>query len=806
MELESTPNYYSKTASSAMTIRKKTLIITGAISLLIFSYLTVVTRFFLIENIHRFEIENSLENAGRTVAIFNHDNEHLVDIVSEYAEWDETYNFAETLDPGYIHTYFSAKALSDLNLNYFIYISPDHEVKRSIGYDSDPNILKPIPYDFYEMITTQPYFQDLENKGHIVGIVSLKTGPLLFSSQPVVKTNGEGPSRGTVILARYITENSSTLLSGMTQMNVQVASYFDSDMRKELESASPETPGSTSVFSRIIDDHTIAGYSIVNDVFGKPAMIIRSDLDREFFTQVVDVIYSFIYVIMIGTIFAAIIYIIVFDHEILKRILSLSNSVKRIRFGMRPNDRLPLTGNDEITTLASEINEMLHSLEEYDHELTRSKVELEKRISERTSELQVLNMELKHEIKERELGEKALIETYYENNQILGSISSLIIGVNSEMDVAQWNEVASNLLRLPMNEVMGKSFFKLPINWDWAAIRRQSEICLENHARIRMDDIILSFPGEESRIIGITMTPLFLKDEKHPGFLLVGSDITERRLLEQKLMQASQLEAIGQMAAGIAHEINTPTQLVGSNLRYIRQQLADILNLIEKVSEVNNNVKQGTATPEMGYLLQKAADEAHVAFFREEAPKAISDSLEGIDRISHIVSAMRYFSHPATEMKVKANINQVIQNALSLSRNEWKNVAEIETELDEDLPSIDCHPSELSQTILNLIINAVHAIKDVNKDNPCTKGKISIQTCQAGRAIEIRLSDTGTGIPEEIRDRVFNPFFTTKDVGVGTGQGLALCYTAIVKKHGGTIEFETEVGRGTTFIIHIPGM
>jgi len=286
----------------------------------------------------------------------------------------------------------------------------------------------------------------------------------------------------------------------------------------------------------------------------------------------------------------------------------------------------------------------------------------------------------------------------------------------------------------------------------------------------------------------------------------VGSDITERRLLEQKLMQSSKLEAIGQMAAGIAHEINTPTQLVGSNLRYIRQQLGDIVKLIEKVTELNKNVKNGTATPDMGLDLQKAADEAHVNFFKVEAPKAIADSLEGIDRISHIVSAMRYFSHPTTGMKVKGNINQIIQNALSLSRNEWKSVAEIVTDLDENLPSIDCYPSELSQTILNMIINAVHAIQDVIKDSPTAKGQITISTRQIEDDIEIRVSDTGTGIREEFLDKVFNPFFTTKDVGIGTGQGLALCYTAIVKKHGGTIKIETEVGRGTTFVIRIPGI
>lgn len=789
-----------------MTIRKKTLLITSFITILVFLFLTLVTRYYLIENITRFEKENCIKNAFRSAELFEHDNLHFIDIVTEYAKWDETYEYTQTLDPGYLDAYFSSDALVDLNINYFAYIDSNNVIKQSRGYDDDPDNLTTLPIEFSAMIATQPFFQGIENRGEVVGLVKLKKGPFLFSSQPVVKTNGEGPSRGTIILGRYIDESFSTLLSQTTQTNVLVEPYSKSSLREELGMAETEIGISGDTFTRLIDKQTYAGYVLINDVFSDPVLIIRSDLDRDLFNQVLKVIQTFVIVLIAGAVILSIICILALDREIIQRISVLSNSVKRIRFGLRPTDRLPVTGNDEISSLAVEINEMLRALEEYDRELTRSKVELEKRISERTSELLVLNMELKHEIKERELGEKALIETYHENNQILSSISSMIIGVNSDRMVAQWNEVASTLLRLPMNEVMGKNFFQLPIDWNWEDIKKQTERCTEKNDRIRMDDILLAFPGEIPRIIGITITPLFLKDEKHPGFLIVGSDITERRLLEQKLSQSSKLEAIGQMAAGIAHEINTPTQLVGSNLRYIRQQLADILSLIEKVTEVNNNVKLGTATPEMGYTLQKAAEAAHVDFFRKEAPKAISDSLEGIDRISHIVSAMRYFSHPATDMKVKGNINQIIQNALSLSRNEWKNVAEVETDLDEDLPSIDCHPSELSQTILNLIINAVHSIKDVIKSNPDTKGKISISSCRAGHAIEIRVADTGTGIPEDIREKVFNPFFTTKDVGIGTGQGLALCYTAIVNKHGGTIEFESEVGQGTTFIIHIPGI
>jgi signal transduction histidine kinase len=151
-----------------------------------------------------------------------------------------------------------------------------------------------------------------------------------------------------------------------------------------------------------------------------------------------------------------------------------------------------------------------------------------------------------------------------------------------------------------------------------------------------------------------------------------------------------------------------------------------------------------------------------------------------------------------------ADLNQIIENALSLSHNEWKNVAEIITDLEADIPAVECLPIDLSQVVLNLIINAVHAIQDVAGDEPTTKGQIVITSRQIGELVEVRIADSGTGIPPEIHDKIFDPFFTTKDVGRGTGQGLAIAYTVIVQKHGGTIEFETELGRGTTFIIRFP--
>ncbi len=297
--------------------------------------------------------------------------------------------------------------------------------------------------------------------------------------------------------------------------------------------------------------------------------------------------------------------IFLLNSQVLSRITALSESVNNIRLGLKFEERIPVNGKDEISSLAININEMLQSLQIFDNELIQSKDELEKRIEQRTSELIEVNLELKHEINERELSEKALIETYNENNQILSSISSIIIGVNSEHIVTQWNEVAAWMVGLALNEVMGKDFFSLPIDWDWEKIKKSTADCSENKIKVRMDDIALQKSGEDVRILGITLTPLFLKNGEKPGFLLVGADITERRLLEQKLGQLNKMEAIGQMAAGIAHEINTPTQLVGSNLRFLGHQLDPILDLIEEAVKLNQAVKSNTDTPGWHTLLKK---------------------------------------------------------------------------------------------------------------------------------------------------------------------------------------------------------
>lgn len=285
--------------------------------------------------------------------------------------------------------------------------------------------------------------------------------------------------------------------------------------------------------------------------------------------------------------------------------------------------------------------------------------------------------------------------------------------------------------------------------------------------------------------------------------LVIFMDITERKLLETQLVQAQKLESIGQLAAGIAHEINTPTQYVGDNLQFLKDGFSDILGVIAKDGELIETAKAKKVADPLIEEMEKIREKADIVYLAEEIPKAIQQSLEGVEQVTRIVRAMKEFSHPGKGGKALTNINKAIENTITVSRNEWKYVSDVVTEFDPELPLVPCLPGEFNQVILNLIINAAHAVAE-KVGTSAEKGSITVSTLKQDTWAEIRISDTGPGIPEEIQSRVFDPFFTTKEVGKGTGQGLAIARSIIVDKHGGSLAFDTEPGAGTTFIIRMP--
>lgn len=300
----------------------------------------------------------------------------------------------------------------------------------------------------------------------------------------------------------------------------------------------------------------------------------------------------------------------------------------------------------------------------------------------------------------------------------------------------------------------------------------------------------------------VAITPIKSAKEDITHYLALKEDITERKTMESQLRQAQKLEAIGQLAAGIAHEINTPTQFVTDNLTFLRDSWKTTLELVELYRKTVQE-HCGSALPEAQRLaVQQAEQAADVEFIAAEMPRAIEQALDGARRVAKIVRAMKEFSHPDTGDKTSADLNRAIETTITVARNEWKYVAEMETSFEENLPQVPCQVGEFNQVILNLVVNAAHAIKEKVKDGQ--KGVIRVTTRTRGEFVEIAIRDTGTGIPEAHRSRVFDPFFTTKEVGKGTGQGLSLAHNIIVNRHGGKIWFETEMGQGTTFFLHLP--
>jgi len=258
------------------------------------------------------------------------------------------------------------------------------------------------------------------------------------------------------------------------------------------------------------------------------------------------------------------------------------------------------------------------------------------------------------------------------------------------------------------------------------------------------------------------------------------------------------LASVGQLAAGIAHEINTPIQYVSDNLKALSASFEDLILLEKQYRELVIQVKSGVPPAEALQEVDAAERRCDLDFILEDTPKAIGQSLEGAHRVAEIVRAMKGYTHGVTGHVRCVDINHVLQNTLILARHEYKNLADAETDFG-DLPSVECFEGELDQVFLNLIVNAAHAIEESGKH-----GQITIRTRSLGNQVEIAISDTGPGIPPEIRDRIFDAFFTTKEVGKGTGQGLNISHQIVVVRHSGTLAFETEMGKGTTFRVRLP--
>lgn len=307
----------------------------------------------------------------------------------------------------------------------------------------------------------------------------------------------------------------------------------------------------------------------------------------------------------------------------------------------------------------------------------------------------------------------------------------------------------------------------------------------------------------DGQTIPVELAVSRLPHPEDPRQVVVIRDITRRKQLALQVQHIQKMESLGVMAAGVAHELNTPLQFLKANLQFLETAFEDVWSLVRGLQELQETKGEDREAAErrMAELLSEAAD---LDFLGDELPSALAESLNGVARAGAVVTAMREFACAESGGLQQVDLRQAVNNTLAVCGNQWRGTAEVITDFSADLPPVACSATDLHYAIFNIVVNAAQAIRERQETVSDHPGRIEISTRRRGNDAEVRIADNGCGIPEEIRAKIFDPFFTTKPVGVGSGQGLSVAYGAIVEKHGGQLTVESRSGEGSQFTLRIP--
>ena len=384
--------------------------------------------------------------------------------------------------------------------------------------------------------------------------------------------------------------------------------------------------------------------------------------------------------------------------------------------------------------------------------------------------------------------------------ELIENAPGYIVAIDAQRRIHFINRVFPHVRR---DEVVGSDWLRFVPPADHAALLVRLEAVMKDGISQRYDIGILGPDGREVWL-SVHMAPLRERGVI-TGAIITALDATDLKRALMEFAATQRWTSVGTLAAGVAHEINTPVQFVSDNLQFIAEGTRRLMTLTSKFEALLARVAAGTdpALREAGAQTQGALAAARLVFLREELPKALGACSDGLGRVSGIVRSLIGFARPTNAENMElTDLNGLVQSALAMARSEYGAVAELSVEWGE-LPPVRCNGADISQVVLNVVLNAVDAIRDVAGETQ-RKGRLAVRTWRENDQAVITIEDSGGGIPEAIRARVFDPFFTTKGVGKGTGQGLALAWSVIKLNHGGVITFESNVGKGTTFYIRLP--
>ena len=386
-----------------------------------------------------------------------------------------------------------------------------------------------------------------------------------------------------------------------------------------------------------------------------------------------------------------------------------------------------------------------------------------------------------------------------EIEKLISAIPSLLIAVDSNGKIFQLNETAEKFFNIPASQISGQLFVE--VLKDYISPDMSNMIIEKGVGKDNSYDnfeIPVQFKNSGVKLLLGIINPLMDRDGQKLGFLLLAEDITHRKEVEMRRNLAQKLESLGKLTRNIAHEIKSPLQYIGNNSSFILDAFENLVKFADDLKQLLTNRKKSNPT-NVKEEIEKIIEEYDIGYILEEGPKASDQIARGVSRVSGIIQSMLNYTHPDRNVLAHSDIHELIENALLFIRSKKKDLFEIETEFCRDIPRVLCYPNELIQVFMNLLINATEAVQEKGKP-----GVIKITTSYNENEVIITIADNGCGIPEEIRDSIYNPFFTTKEVGKGTGQGLTLVHNIVTQMHKGRIYFESQVGEGTTFYVHLP--
>jgi signal transduction histidine kinase/sensor domain CHASE-containing protein len=674
--------------------------------------LTVVYILVFMRSFQRSEEQNTSQMIEQAIGAFD-DKLRRLDILNrDWAAWDDTYNFVKSPSENedYLEVNFIDATFADPELNFILIIDNSGHLVHGEAFDLNTGEEVPIPESLQEHISDEALIRHEGVDDSVIGIILLPEGPLLVSSRPIVTSEREGPIEGTIIMAQFMDSSLVGALSGTIHLPLALWTVNDMNMPSDLEVARSSLTIEAPVLVRAISSESMAGYFLLKDIYGNPAIIFRLTILRAIYAQSVATIRYFSLAIMAFALLCAFLFPQLLKRLVISRVARVGEFMGDIGATGDLSKRLTIQGNDEIAKLAKDINTTIEALEK----------------AESNTKAQ-----------------KGLID------RILATTPSTVLVIGDDEKIKLANRAFYDAFKKKEAEVETKPISEIiPAEELLQAIPKARSGKTSNITH----EFRHSVNGEERMFVANILR--MGEDE----VLLVLGDVTEERAKQNRLYLTDRLASIGEMAAGIAHELNNPlTGVIG-----LSQLLLD--------EEMSDHAKED------------------LKFIYNEAQRAAA-----------VIKKLLTFArqHP-TERKA-VQINAVVEDVLSLRAYEQKvNNIRVITRFDDHLPEIVADSFQMQQVFLNIVLNAEQAMIEAHQE-----GTLTITTERVDGNIKVSFSDDGPGISPENMPKLFSPFFTTKAVGKGTGLGLSICY-GIVTNHGGRIYAQGELGKGATFVVELP--